>query len=73
MFNERQRIEDLLKVNNARFITYDNLLDSAFEAYSDYSKKQKRVDRLSQIVNEIDDYAPRINGNSKENHPKIDS
>lgn len=73
LFNERQRIEDLLKVNNARFITYDNLLDNAFEAYSDYSKKQKRVDRLSQIINEIDDYAPRINGNSKENHPKIDS
>ena len=73
LFTERQRIEDLLKVNNARFITYDNLLDSAFEAYTDYSKKQKRVDRLSQIVNEIDDYAPRINGNSKENHSKIDS
>lgn len=60
--HERGHIEKTLAANNARFVLYKDLLNNAFKAYSDYSRKQKKVDRLSKIIVEIENFAPPING-----------
>lgn len=52
----KEIVENTLDVQGARYVNYDNLLESAFQAYSDYTKHKKSVDRLSQIIGEINDY-----------------
>ncbi len=52
----KQIVEDTLRVQGARYVHYDHLLESAYQAYSDYTKQKKSVDRLSAIIGEIDDY-----------------
>lgn len=52
----QQFVEDQLALVNARYVTYDELLKNASNAYQDYTKKAKYVDRLGQIIKEIEDY-----------------
>ena len=56
--NERGKeiVKRTLDVLNARYLNYDELLDKAFEAYRDYTKKRKVIDRLGEVIKEIDDY-----------------
>ncbi len=57
-YNEggKQTIKDILQAQDARYVHYDELLQNAFEAYRDYTEKRKVIDRLSEVIKEIDDY-----------------
>ena len=54
----RERAERALKVYNARIVFYDQLLKDAYTAYYDYIKKKRIVDRLAEVMQAIEDYAP---------------
>ena len=47
-----------LKPYGARIVFYDQLLRDAYDAYDDYMKRRKAVDRLAKVMRAIDDYAP---------------
>jgi hypothetical protein len=47
---------DTLKVQNARIVYYDELLENAGKAYQDYFDKRKLVDKLADVMAAIDDY-----------------
>lgn len=53
----RERIDGMLREHNARYVTYDELLRHAFEAYSDYLIKGREADRLSKVVEAIENYS----------------
>ena len=53
----REEVEQTLRVQNARYVDYDELLENASQAYSDYTKKRKTVDRLGRLIDDIDNYA----------------
>jgi len=53
-----RRVRETLGAINARVVTYDAMLDDAFQSYSDYLKQKKTIDRLGEIIAAIDDYAP---------------
>lgn len=50
-------VEDTLKVQNARYVSYDELLESSYQAYSDYLRQAKVVKGLGKVIGAIDDYA----------------
>ena len=54
----KKRVTDVLASYDARFVLYDELLHNAFEAYSDFRKKKRTVDRLQEVIKAIEDYAP---------------
>ena len=53
----RRIVEETLKVQQARYVNYNQLLENASQAYSDYMKHKVTVDRLSKIIREIEEYA----------------
>ena len=53
----RRTVENVLGVHNARYVNYDELLESSFQAYSDYLQRAKEVDRLGEVIGAIDNYA----------------
>jgi hypothetical protein len=57
-------VQNTLGVQNARFLHYDELLESAFKAYQDYTKRRQSVDRLGAIIQEIDDYGDEASDHS---------
>ena len=54
--NGKQLVENTLSVQGARYVHYDALLENAFQAYKDYLKKAKVVDRLGEVIRAIDDF-----------------
>ncbi len=54
----KKQVKDTLNPLNARIVLYDSLIEDAYAAYNDYLVKRKTVDRLSDIINAIEDYAP---------------
>ena len=56
--SRKKNILDVLQTYNARVVFYDQLLNDAYEAYRDYLNKRDLVDRLTQVMQAIDDYAP---------------
>ena len=54
----KKRVQEVLASYGARFVLYDELLNNAFEAYGDFEKKRRSVDRLQDIIKAIEDYAP---------------
>ena len=52
-------VEQTLNGVNARYVSYDELLQNAFQAYSDYLKKTKVIDNLGKVMKAIDDYADK--------------
>ena len=50
-------VQNTLEVHSARIEKYNELLENAFDAYSDYAARKKSVDRLGEIIQAIDDYA----------------
>ena len=50
-------VEDMLKVQNARYVSYDELLENSYQAYSDYLRQAKVVKGLGKVIGAIDDYA----------------
>ena len=54
----RERAEQVLRTYRARIVFYDELLRDAYSAYDDYLKGRQVVDRLAEVMQAIDDYAP---------------
>jgi len=54
----QELVTNLLKPLNARVVTYDELLDNAYQSYSDYMREKQSVDKLAEIIKAIEDYAP---------------
>jgi hypothetical protein len=52
------RVANVLAQYNARVVLYDMLLSDAYKAYHDYLLQRKSIDHLTNIIREIDDYAP---------------
>ena len=55
--NGQALVEDTLKVQNARYVNYDELLKNSYQAYSDYLRQAKVVKGLGKVIGAIDDYA----------------
>lgn len=53
----RRIVKETLRVQQARYVNYDQLLENASQAYSDYMKHKLTVDRLGKIIREIEEYA----------------
>lgn len=53
----RDIVEGTLRVLQARYVNYEELLENASQAYSDYMKRRKSVDRLGEIIRQIEAYA----------------
>ena len=53
----KQTVKNILEAQNARYVNYDELLQNASDAYRDYTKKKKVVDRLDEVIKAIDDYS----------------
>ena len=47
-----------LKAVDARLVFYDQLVDNAQQSYADYLEAHKKVDRLWELFESIDDFAP---------------
>lgn len=56
--NGKEVVTKTLAAQNARVVLYDEMLDNAFQSYSDYLKERKVVDKLGEIIKAIEDYAP---------------
>ena len=50
-------VEDMLAPLNARYVNYDELLNNAFQAYSEYLKEEEKVNRLNDVITAIEDYS----------------
>ena len=50
-------VKELLRVQDARYVLYDQLLRDAFKAYDDYLKRAKRFDNLNNVVRAIENYS----------------
>ncbi len=50
-------VEETLRIQQARYVNYNQLLENAYQAYSDYMKRKATVDHLSKIIQEIEEYA----------------
>ena len=48
-------IEDTLKAIQARYITYDQLIQGALENYKDYLDKEKKISELTSLIEKIDE------------------
>lgn len=57
--NGQEIVHQALAAYGARFVEYNNLLQHAYKAYSDYAKKKRGVERLRAIMTAIEDYAPQ--------------
>ena len=54
--NGQKLVEDVLGAQNARHVTYDSLLENAFQAYSDYQEKTEKIERLGNVIEAIENY-----------------
>lgn len=51
---------ETLAIQDARIVTYTQLLSDAHQAYRDYLEKQRDVDTLSGVIAEIGDFDPSM-------------
>ena len=61
-FDGRETVRKALDSVGARYVNYSELLNNAYKAYSDYFEKEKNIARLSRVIKEINNFAPRLNG-----------
>ena len=55
---EREPAIGVLEQYRARVVFYNKLLDDAYKAYKEYLEQKAHVDRLAELIQAIDDYAP---------------
>ena len=60
----RDTVRKILDSVDARYVNYSELLNNAYKAYSDYFEKEKNLARLLSVIKEINNFAPKLNGNS---------
>lgn len=51
--DEYERNVEKLRTENARYITYDSLINESLASYKDYLSKQQDISRILKIINEI--------------------
>ena len=54
----KKRDEDALRIQSIRVMTYDELIENAFSAYSKFIEASEGVGRLRQLIDNIRSYAP---------------
>lgn len=54
----KKRDEDALRIQSIRVMTYDELINNAFSAYSKFIEASEEVGRLRQLIDDIRSYAP---------------
>lgn len=54
----KSRSHEALKVYSARVVFYEELLRNARQTYQDYMRSRELVDKLHEIIQAIEDYAP---------------
>ena len=47
------RSRETLRINNARIVTYDGLIDNAQKAYQDYVDRGEEAGRVYRLIKEI--------------------
>ena len=52
----KRTVEEVLGVLNARYVNYDELLESSFQAYRDYFERASIIDSLGKVISAIEDY-----------------
>ncbi len=55
----KETVEKVLAAQNARYVNYDDLLESAYKSYSDYLQRAKKLDHLGKVIEAIDNYAEK--------------
>ena len=58
----RDTVRKALDSVDARYVNYSELLNNAYKAYSDYFEKERKLARLSSVIKEINNFAPKQNG-----------
>lgn len=48
-------IEDMLKANQARYMTYDTLIHGALKNYEEYLESESKISKLIDLINQLDD------------------
>jgi hypothetical protein len=48
-------VEATLKAQEARFVTYDQLISGAQKAYSDYLKKKEKISIVADLLKRLDE------------------
>lgn len=56
-----EQVENALAAVGARLLFYDEIIDNAEAAYSEYLEKHRLIDKLGGIFDSIDDFAPDKN------------
>ena len=65
-----EAIDDVLGAINARFMTYDTLIAEALKSYDEYLEADRRVGRISAILDRLDDLAnPTADGDAEHGAP----
>ena len=57
-FNGRQTSDRILGAINARVVMYQQLIENAMRAYSDFTQKQNKAGRVYQLIREIEEWEP---------------
>ncbi|MFF2212241.1 hypothetical protein [Streptomyces antibioticus] len=52
--NGRQESREILRAKSARVMTYDELLDSARNSYSEYMRGREGLDRIRQVIESLE-------------------
>jgi len=55
-----KQVEEALAALDARLLFYDQIIDNAEEAYSEYLESHRAIDKLGGIFDSIDDFAPDV-------------
>ena len=63
-FGGRDTVKKALESVDARYVNYAELLNNAYKVYSDYFEKQRNLARLSKVIDQIGNFAPKGNGNN---------
>ena len=54
--NGKEVVRKILEAQNARYVDYDVLLSNAYRSYQDYLIHRSAMDRIHDVIKEIDDY-----------------
>ena len=65
--NEKKRQDDIdsLKPYGIRILTYDELIDNAYSAYSKFIEKREEIGKLRDLIDAIRNIPNEVNGGSK--------
>ena len=57
--DERKKDEESLRPHSIRIVTYDELIQNAFSAYSKFVAASEKTGKLQELINKIREYKPR--------------